>query len=44
MTYAELIFELKRLADLASDYNFEFAEELYAVINSHEEPVGDCCG
>jgi hypothetical protein len=44
MTYAEVFFELKRLAGLASEYNFEFAEELYKVINEHEAAQGDCCG
>lgn len=44
MKYEEVIYELKRLTDLASEYNFELAEELYAVINSHEPAHGDCCG
>lgn len=44
MTYAELIFELKRLADLAEEYNFDLANDLADIINQHEEPKGDCCG
>ena len=44
MDYDELIFELKRLFDLASEYNFEMAEELYAVVNAHAPTQGDCCG
>lgn len=44
MTYEESIYELKRLADIVSEYNFELAEELYQVINSHDVPKGDCCG
>lgn len=44
MTYEELIYELKRLSDLASEYNFEFAEELYKIINEHDTTKGDCCG
>jgi hypothetical protein len=44
MTYAELIFELKRLASLAEDYNLELADELFKLLSEHEEPKGDCCG
>lgn len=42
MTYAEIIFELKRLASLAEEYNFELANEINNIINEHEPPSGEC--
>lgn len=44
MSYEELIYELKRLASLAEEYNFDLANDLINIINQHEEPKGDCCG
>ena len=44
MTYAELIFELKRLIDLAWTDNSDLARDLQDVLNQYEEPKGDCCG
>lgn len=44
MEFEQVIFELKRLADIASEHNFELAEELYNVINQYEQPKGECCG
>lgn len=44
MTYAELIFELKRLALLAEEYNLELSNDIFRLLSEHEEPKGDCCG
>lgn len=44
MTYAELIFELKRLALLAEEYNLELSDDIFRLLSEHEEPKGDCCG
>ena len=44
MTQAELIFELKRLASLAEEVNFDLANDLTDLINLHQEAKGDCCG
>lgn len=44
MSYAELIFELKRLQSLAEDFNWELAKDLEEVINNHTPAQGECCG
>ena len=44
MTYAELIFELKRLAELAGDVSWDIQQDLVNLINEHDIPKGDCCG
>jgi len=44
MTYAELIFELKRLASLAEGIDWELSEGLNDFLSQYEEPKGDCCG
>lgn len=44
MTYAEIIFELKRLKDLAEEVNWDLAEDIEDIINVHALPEGDCCG
>lgn len=44
MTYAELIFELKRLTELARTVDDDLAEDLYDVVVQYEPPKGDCCG
>lgn len=44
MTYAELIFELKRLQSLAEKIDMELAYDLNQVINTYEPAQGDCCG
>ena len=44
MTYAELIFELKRLALLAEEYNLELSNDIFRLLSEHEEPQGECCG
>jgi len=44
MTYDELIFELKRLKDLAWDVNWNIALDLEQLINEHAPAGGDCCG
>ena len=44
MTYEELIFELKRLIDLAYPVDQGLAYDLQDVLVQYEEPKGDCCG
>ncbi len=44
MTYAELIFELKRLSEFALGIDAELAQELAVLIGQYETAQGDCCG
>jgi hypothetical protein len=44
MTYAELIFELKRLADLAHTVDDDIANDLHDLLAVYDTPKGDCCG
>lgn len=44
MTYAELIFELKRLQSLAEKIDMELAYDLNQVIHTYEPAKGECCG
>lgn len=44
MSYEEIIFELKRLKDLAEDVSWDLAKDIEEVINMHKLPEGDCCG
>jgi hypothetical protein len=44
MTYDELIYELKRLKEIAWEVDLEIASELEQIINEHAPSVGDCCG
>jgi hypothetical protein len=44
MTYAELIYELKRLALLAEEYDLELSDELFKLLSEHEPAKGECCG
>ena len=44
MTYAELIFELKRLAELAKTVDDDIAEDLNDLLAVYNPPKGDCCG
>lgn len=44
MTYAELIFELKRLTDLAYTVDYNLGNDLNTVLVQYQEPEGDCCG
>ncbi len=44
MTYEELIFELKRLVDLAYAIDYNIANDLNSVLVQYDEPKGDCCG
>ena len=42
--FAELIFELKRLEDLAWQVDADIATDLQQLIYEHQEAKGDCCG
>jgi hypothetical protein len=45
MTYAQILFELKRLIDLAYEANEDLlGQDLQDVLNQYDEPTGDCCG
>lgn len=44
MTYAELIFELKRLSEFALGIDEELAQELSVLISQYEVAQGECCG
>ena len=44
MEFDLAIFELKRCIEVIEKYDFEFANELQAVLNEHSETKGDCCG
>ena len=46
MDYSELIYELKRLSDLAEEFDYELANDLKDVINQYDTTKkGECsCG
>jgi hypothetical protein len=44
LTYAELIFELKRLSEFALGIDEELAQELSVLISQYEVAQGECCG
>lgn len=44
MTYDEIIYELKRLAELALAIDTDLAEELTVLVSQYEPAKGECCG
>jgi hypothetical protein len=44
MTHDELLYELKRLTELALNIDEELAQELAMLISQYEPSKGDCCG